>query len=98
MTEIKKQKMNEVEELIDVNINDGIFTWDDIATFMNSKSWYKSKTILFNITLAAATGAGTLLYDANFKELMGNHYPIVLTLVTMVNVYLRTITTTKVTA
>ena len=72
--------------------------WDDINIYFNSKSWYKSKMILFNISVAMATGAGSLLYDANFKELMGEHYALMLTLVTMANVYLRTLTDSKVTA
>ena len=57
-----------------------------------NKKWYKSKTIIFNMGIAVFTGLGTLLSDATFQEMTGEYFSYVLTVVTIVNVYLRTIT------
>ena len=71
--------------------------WDDLNEYFNSKSWYKSKTMLFNIAVAVATGAGSLLSDADFKAMVGDNYAMILTSVTMANIYLRSISDSKVT-
>lgn len=57
------------------------------------KKWYKSKTVIFNMFIAIFTGVGTLLSDVSFQEMMGDFFSYILTVVTVVNVYLRTITT-----
>lgn len=56
------------------------------------KKWYKSKTVIFNMFIAIFTGIGSLLSDASFQEMMGEFFSYILTIVTVVNVYLRTIT------
>ena len=71
--------------------------WEDMNIYFNSKSWYRSKTMIFNMAVAVATGAGSLLGDAHFKELVGDNYALILTIVTMSNVYFRTISESKVT-
>ena len=62
--------------------------WKDVV----SKKWYESKTVIFNMGIAVFTGLGTLVSDASFQEMMGEFFSYILTLVTIVNVYLRTIT------
>jgi len=57
-----------------------------------NKKWYKSKTIIFNMFLAIFTGLGTLVGDSSFKEMVGDSFSYILSVVTIVNVYLRTVT------
>jgi len=56
------------------------------------KKWYQSKTMIFNLGVAAVTGVGSLLSDESFKAMMGDFFAYVLTFITIANVYLRTIT------
>jgi len=61
------------------------------------KKWYKSKTVIFNMGIAIFTGLGSLIGDASFQEMAGEFFSYILTVVTIVNVYLRTITTEAIT-
>ena len=92
--QIQEQKQEQIEKIEQIVEDHDL--WDDINDYFHSKAWYKSKTILFNIAIAIATGAGSLLYDANFKEMVGSHYAVILTSVTIINVYLRSITNTSI--
>ena len=56
------------------------------------KKWYKSKTVIFNLGIALFTGLGSLVTDVSFQEMAGEFFSYILTVVTIVNVYLRTIT------
>jgi hypothetical protein len=60
------------------------------------KKWYQSKTMIFNLGVAAITGVGSLLSDESFKAMMGDFFAYVLTFITIANVYLRTITNSPV--
>jgi len=61
------------------------------------KKWYKSKTIIFNMGVAIFTGLGSLIHDASFQQMVGEFFSYILTVVTIVNVYLRTVTDKAVT-
>lgn len=62
--------------------------WKDIVI----KKWYKSKTMIFNLGVAVFTGIGSLLSDESFRVMVGDYFSYILTIVTIVNVYLRTVT------
>jgi len=62
------------------------------------KKWYKSKTVIFNMSIAVFTGLGSLIHDASFQEMAGQFFSYILTVVTIVNVYLRTITDKAITS
>ena len=66
--------------------------WVEIA----KKKWYHSKTMIFNILVAIFTGVGSIIHDRAFEQMVGDYFPYILTIVTIVNVYLRTITTSPI--
>ena len=68
------------------------FIVDESFTDTVKKKWYESKTVIFNMFIAIFAGVGSLLADASFQEMMGEFFSYILTVVTVVNVYLRTIT------
>jgi hypothetical protein len=62
--------------------------WKEVV----KKKWYESKTIIFNVGFAVFTGLGSLINDSSFQQMVGEYFSYLLTIVTIVNVYLRTIT------
>jgi len=57
-----------------------------------SKKWYKSRTIIFNLLVAIFTGLSAILQEEAFKSMVGENFPYVLTVVTIMNIFLRSIT------
>ncbi len=80
---MKKLKENETQE----TKNDT----EDIIEVLK-KRWYQSKMITFNMAVAIFAGLGVLVMDESFKNLVGDYFPYVLSVVTIVNIYLRTMT------
>ena len=57
------------------------------------KAWYKSRTIILNLLVAIVTGMATIIHEQPIQELFKEYYGEVLMGVTILNIYLRTITT-----
>ena len=93
---IKLEKEHPGKVKIKVEIEDG--DGGEISHFVNiaKKKWYKSKTIIFNLFFAIFTGLASILDNDAFRELSGEYFPVILTVVTIGNVFLRTITVSPV--
>ena len=65
-----------------------------------SKVWYKSKTMIFNLLMVITGVAGVVynhLIDNNMMQFLPDYVPAVMTVLSMINVALRSITSSAVT-